>query len=119
MVLNISGIDRLKHNFFHNREVLKITLAERFGKESGSYVFHFGQCPITVLKPTNRMKQWGDPFEVHLCRYPKHNKYELFVMGLHGVTCQELTLDEVKNFSEFVNGIELVIGRAKRYWEEE
>ena len=119
MVLNISGIDKLKHNFFYDREVVKITLAERFGRESASYVFHFGQCPITTPKPTQRLKQWGDPFEVHLCRHPKNNKYELFVMGLHGVTCYECELADIQNLSLFHTAMNVVIGRAKKYWEEE
>ena len=118
MVLNISGIDKLKGHLFHNREVVDITLAERFGKTSASYVFHFSSIPYSGPTNPNKYAKWEDKFEVHLCRHPKNKVYELFVMGLHGVTCQELTLHEVKNFSAFVKGIELVIGRAKKYWEE-
>ena len=119
MVLNISGIHKLKGHLFHNREVVDVTLVERWGKTSASYVFHFGSCPIHTPKPSQRLKQWGDPFEVHLCRHPKNKMYELFVMGLHGVTCQELYWEDIQNFPNFIASFGVVVGRAKKYWEEQ
>lgn len=119
MVLNIDGIQKLKGHLFHNREVEKVSIAERFGRDSASYVFHFGSCPIHTPKPSQRLKQWGDPFEVYLGRYPQNGIYELFVMGLHGITCQHLYWSEIQNFSEFHSAMGIVIGRAKKYWEEE
>ena len=118
MVLNISGIDKLVGHHFHNRTIQKVTLAERFGKESASYVFHFPAIPFTGPINPNRYAKWEDKFEVHLCRYPKNKMYELFVMGLHGVTCQELYWEDIQNFPNFIASFGVVVGRSKRYWEE-
>jgi hypothetical protein len=119
MVLNISGIDKLIGQSFHNRTIEKVTLAARWSKESASYVFHFPAIPYSGPKNPHRYKTWYDDFEVHLCRYPKHGKvYELFVMGLHGVTYQELYWEDIQNFPNFIASFGVVVGRSKKYWEE-
>lgn len=118
MVLNIKGIDKLIGQSFHNRTIQNVTMATRWGKESASYVFHFPAIPYSGSTNPNRYKMWHDEFEVHLCRYPKGKVYELFVMGLHGVTCLELYKEDIQNFSNFIASFGVVVGRSKRYWEE-
>ena len=118
MVLNISGIHKLKGHLLHNRELVDITLVERWGKTSASYVFHFPAIPFTGPINPNRYAKWEDKFEVHLCRHPKNKMYELFVMGLHGVTCFELYWEDIQNFSNFIASFGVVVGRGKKYWEE-
>jgi|LauGreDrversion4_2_1035121.scaffolds.fasta_scaffold263801_4 hypothetical protein len=116
MVITIDNIRKLVGCHFHNRTIQDISLSERFGKGSASYVFHFDAIPSIHVSLN---KKWEDEFEVHLYRSPKQNgKYELFVMGLHGVTCEELYWKDIQNFSEFYSYIYLVIGRAKKYWDE-
>ena len=118
MVLNIKGIDKLIGQSFHNRTIEKVTMAKRWSNESASYVFHFPAIPYSGPTNPNRYKMWHDEFEVHLCRYPKGKVYELFVMGLHGVTCLELYKEDIQNFSNFIASFGVVVGRSKRYWEE-
>jgi len=49
---------------------------------------------------------------------PKGGKYELFWMGLHGVTCMELDWTDIQKFPTFIGCIGIVIERGKRYWTE-
>ena len=116
MVITIDGINKLVGHHFHNRTIQKITTERRFGKGSDSYVFHFPSIPGPRNSTSYGTKDWVDEFEVHLCRYPKKGKYELYVMGLAGVTCQELNFSDILKFSEFLGAMGVVIGRAKKYW---
>jgi len=116
MVLNISGINKLIGNTIHTRTIGKVFIAERYGDGSTSYVFHFSPIPEWKRDPSG-LKSWGDDFEIHLYRTPKNNRYELFWMGLHGVTCTELSWDDVKNFDGFIASLCMVVERGKKYWK--
>ena len=117
MVLNISGINKLVGHHFHNRTVEKATIAKRYGNGSTSYVFHFPATPNYIPNPTG-VSKWENEFEIHLYRTPKGGKYELFWMGLHGVTCMELSWKDIQNFSTFISSLGMVVERGKRYWTE-
>ena len=117
MVLNISGINKLISHTFHNRTVVKVSIAERYGDGSSSYVFHFSPIPNSKQDPLG-LKSWEDDFEIHLYRTAKNNRYELFWMGLHGVTCTELSWNDIQNLSTFTAALGMVVERGKRYWAE-
>jgi len=116
MVLNISGINKLIGNTIHARTIGKVFIAERYGDGSTSYVFHFTPIPNSKRNPSG-LKSWEDEFEIHLYRTPKDGKYELFWMGLHGVTCTELSWNDVKNFDGFIASLCMVVERGKKYWK--
>ena len=113
MVLNIDGIQRMNHNIFCDREIVKIETVNHFGTKH--YVFHFDCLPGFQPSP---FPQWGDRFAIHLVREPKNGTYELYWMGLHGVTCQRLDISEVRNFSAFYNYFVKVVQSGKMYWDE-
>ncbi len=117
MVLTIQNIESLTGLTVHGRELSKVSIESRYGEGSTSYVFHFPAIPYKSFNPNN-YKQWEDSFEVHLYRTPKFGGYELFVMGLHGVTCMEISKSDIRNKQEFLSRLEIVVGRCKRYWEE-
>lgn len=113
MVLNIDGIQKMNHNIFCGREIVKIESADHFGTKH--YVFHFDMIP--GYQP-HALTEWGDKFAIHFVREPKNGSYELYWMGLHGVTCQRLDISEVKNFSTFYNYFVKVVQLGKMYWDE-
>lgn len=117
MVLNISGINKLIGNTIHTRTIGKVFIAERYGDGSTSYVFHFSPIPEWKRDPSG-LKSWGDDFEIHLYRTSKNNRYELFWMGLHGVTCTELSWNDIQNLATFTASLGMVVERGKRYWVE-
>jgi hypothetical protein len=117
MVLNISGINKLIGNTIHTRTIGKVFIAERYGNGSTSYVFHFTPIPNSKRNPSG-LKSWEDDFEIHLYRTPKNNRYELFWMGLHGVTCTELSWNDIQTLPTFTAALGMVVGRGKRYWAE-
>ena len=113
MVLNIDGIKKMNHNIFCGREIVRIETISHFSTKH--YVFHFDCLPGFQPGP---FTQWGDKFSIHFAREPKNGSYELYWMGLHGVTCQRLDISEVKNFSTFYNYFVKVVQLGKTYWEE-
>ena len=114
MVIQIEGINRLVGEQFRTRTIQKITNTKRYGEKSDSYVFHFAPILTNVL--TNS-KKWEDSFEVYLTRYPDPNGiYELFWMGLHGVTCQQLYKEDITDFDTFTGHLGLVVDRGRKYW---
>jgi len=118
MVLNISGINKLTGHHFHNRTIEKVTTDKGVVVSSNAYVFHFPAIPCTNRKP-NSYKQWEDEFEVYLYRNPNSfGKYELFVMGLHGVTVEYLDIFDVKKFGHFSTFMGSVVIKCKKYWDE-
>lgn len=117
MVLNIDGIQKLKGHLFFNREIIGVESIKRFGDTSDAYVFHFSEIPGPNI-PTSGTKEWEDAFDVYLNRYPKNGTYELFWMGLHGVTCEQLNISQIRNFGIFSSCIQKVVGFGKAYWEE-
>ena len=118
MVLNISGINKLTGHHFHNRTIEKVTTEKGRIESANAYVFHFPAIPYKTKKP-NSYKQWEDEFRVHLYRTPNSfGKYELFWMGLHGVTVEYLDLDDIKKFGYFIACIHEVVRKGKKYWDE-
>ena len=114
MVIVIEGINKLVGEQFRTRTIQKITTTKRYGDNAGVYVFHFAPILTNVL--TNP-KQWEDSFEVYLSRYPDPNGiYELFWMGLHGVTCQQLYKEDITDFDTFTGHLGLVVDRGRKYW---
>ena len=117
MVITIDGIDKLVGEQFRTRTIQKITTTKRYGENAGVYVFHFAPILTNVPKNPNRHKQWEDSFEVYLSRCPDPNGiYELFWMGLHGVTCQHLERRDIMDYQTFIAHLGAVVQRGRNYW---
>lgn len=121
MELVIEGVHKLILKTFSNRKISNIEVKHRgrgFGDDN-SYVFTFGKIPLTSQSNANGMgKSWESEFEVWLAKFPNQwGKYEMFVMGLHGVTCYELVLDEVKSLDRFSKVMDIVVNRTYEYWK--
>ena len=112
MELVIEGITKLIYRTYHGRKIEDIRIDKREpSTNSASYVFTFP--PIG-----NGLNGWNKKMEVYLCKFPDPNdKYELFVMGLHGVTCHWLELEEIKDINVFQVHIISTMTKAKKYWE--
>jgi hypothetical protein len=112
MELVIDGITKLIYHTYHGRKIGDIRIDKReLSTNSASYVFTFP--PIG-----KGLTGWDKELEVYLCKYPTPNEeYELFVMGLHGVTCIYLKIDQIKDIKVFQTYMVLVIDKAKHYWE--
>jgi hypothetical protein len=111
MELVIEGLDKLRHYTHHGRKLSDIQVDTRQIGRDASYVFTFP--PID-----SRIEGWNKKLEVYLCKYPTPNEqYELFVMGLHGVTCDYLELKQIRDIDIFQAHIISVMNRAKTYWE--
>lgn len=118
MVLNISGVNKLTQHTFSGRRIEKVTTEKGRIVSADAYVFHFPAIPYTTRKP-NSYKQWEDEFQVYLYRKPNsYGKYELFVMGLHGVTCEDLDISQIKDPKVFEVYMCVVTDKAKKYWDE-
>ena len=110
MELVIDGITKLIHRTYHGRKIENIRIDTRQPGRDSSYVFTF--------PPIDSIDGWNKKMEVYLCKYPDTNgKYELFVMGLHGVTCYYLERKEIKDMDSFHNYMVSTIFKAKTYWE--
>jgi hypothetical protein len=112
MELVIEGLHKIRRTTYHARTISDIHIDKR-GRYSNatSYVFTFP--PIG-----NGLEGWNKKMEVYLCKFPDPNdKYELFVMGLHGVTCYWLELEEIKDINVFQVHIISTMSKAKTYWE--
>lgn len=112
MVITINGIEKMKGHLFCGREVADVKDMSHFGTEH--YTFHFN----SIGNKTTTHMSWEDKFVIHLSREPKNGIYELYWMGLHGVTCQQLDVSQVRNFQTFYSYFEKVIRLAKEYWDE-
>jgi hypothetical protein len=112
MELIIDGLHKLQSLSFSERKIERIHIDTRARYSNAtSYVFTFP--PIG-----NGLEGWDKEFEVYLCKYPTPDeKYELFVMGLHGVTCYDCSLREIKNFEKFTNLMDTVVMGSKVFWE--
>ena len=120
MELIIEGLHKLTLKTFSERKISGITVRNR-GRGDGSdnsYVLTFRGIPRTPQSYTNAMGTgWESEFEVWLAKFPNQwGKYEMFVMGLHGVTCYELDLNEVRSMDTFTKAMRLVVSRCKGYW---
>jgi hypothetical protein len=111
MELVIDGITKLIQRTYHSRKIKDIRIDTRQPGRDASYVFTFP--PID-----NPLDGWNKKMEVYLCKYPTENGcYELFVMGLHGVTCYYLERNEIKDMDKFHNYMISTMFKAKFYWE--
>jgi hypothetical protein len=110
MELVIDGITKLIHRTYHGRKIENIRIDTRQPGRDSSYVFTF--------PPIDSIDGWNKKMEVYLCKFPDTNdRYELFVMGLHGVTCYYLERKEIKDIDSFHNYMVSTIFKAKTYWE--
>lgn len=113
MVLNIDGIQKLEGHIFCNRTIKSVQSEVHFSQKV--YVFYFDSIATTDSSPFTK---WEDAFRVYLYREPKNGAYELFWMGLHGVTCETLDISQIRNFQTFYSYFEKVIRLGKAYWDE-
>ncbi len=110
MELVIDGITKLIYRTYHGRKIEDIRIDTRQPGRDSSYVFTF--------PPIDSIDGWNKKMEVYLCKFPDTNgRYELFVMGLHGVTCYYLERKEIKDIDSFHNYMVSTIFKAKTYWE--
>ena len=111
MELVIDGITKLIYRTYHGRKIEDIRIDKREpSTNSASYVFTF--------PPIDSIDGWNKKMEVYLCKFSDTNgRYELFVMGLHGVTCYYLERKEIKDIDSFHNYMVSTIFKAKTYWE--
>jgi hypothetical protein len=112
MVLTIDGIIKLKGHLFCGREISAVRAEKHFGTHH--YTFNFP----SVDDSKKHLCCWENPIAIHLVREPKNEMYELYWMGLHGVTCQYLYKRDIENFSTFYSYFEKVIRLGKTYWDE-
>ena len=111
MELVIEGLDKLRFHTYDGRNITDIRIDKRSGAREASYVFTFP--PID-----NKIDGWNKKLEVYLCKFPTPDGvYELFVMGLHGVTCSYLELKQIRDIEIFQAHIISTMIRAKTYWE--
>jgi len=111
MELVIDGLDKLMVSTYVQRKISDIRIDSRQISRDASYVFTFP--PID-----NPIDGWNKKLEVYLCKFPTPDGvYELFVMGLHGVTCSYLELKQIRDIEIFQAHIISTMIRAKTYWE--
>jgi hypothetical protein len=113
MVITINGVQKMKGHLFCNREIIDVTAEKHFG--SWYYIFYFNEL---TNKSNSPYPQWEGGFDIRLKREPKNGTYELYWMGLHGVTCQQLHKSEIENFQTFYSYFEKVVRLGKTYWDE-
>ena len=111
MELVIEGLDKLILYTYVQRKISDIRVDNKGVGRDASYVFTFP--PID-----SEIDGWRNKMEVYLCKFPTSNDvYELFVMGLHGVTCSYLDLKQIRNIDIFQAHFISTMDRAKTYWE--
>jgi hypothetical protein len=124
MKLVIEGITKLHFKTFYGRKISNIRVDNR-GKGDGTdsaYVFTFPELSIALKspnwKPNGMGKSWESSFEVWLSQHPNwEGKYEMFVMGLHGVTCYDIPMRELHTLDSFSVVMGVVVNRCKEYWK--
>ena len=110
MELVIEGLDKLRFHTYDERKISDIRIDKRNGARNASYVFVFPSID-------NPLDGWNKELEVYLCKHPDGSgRYELFVMGLHGITCHWLEWDEIKDMNSFHNCMISTMFKAKQYW---
>ena len=111
MELVIEGLDKLMISTYVQREISDIQIDKRQIGRDASYVFTFPPIDSPI-------DGWNKELEVYLCKFPTPNGvYELFVMGLHGMTCSYLQLKQIRDIEIFQAHIISTMIRAKTYWE--
>jgi hypothetical protein len=109
-MLTIKNIKELELNFCHQRGLREITETQnKLGEQF--YSFHFG--------PISDGNGWNKETEVRLGRNLKGKDYEIFVMGLHLVTRQFVTIDDVKTKGGLASEISKVLAKAEHWWKTE
>jgi hypothetical protein len=121
MELVIDGVTKLHFKTFYDRKINNIEIKNR-GRDDGmdnSYVFTFREIPKAPQTYTNAMGTgWESEFEVWLSKFPNgRGKYEMFVMGLHGVTCYDVPISEMRTLDSFCVVMGVVVNRCKKYWK--
>lgn len=107
--ITIKNIDKILGATIKGRILYKVTdNTNPIGEDA--YVFKF--------KEQNDGNGWNKVQNVHLVRVPKYNtnKYELFVMGLHGCTCIELELKDITDIARIKYSIYKVLDTAHNWW---
>ena len=111
MELVIDGLDKLMVSTYVQREISDIQIDKRQIGRDASYVFTFPPIDSPI-------DGWNKELEVYLCKFPTPDGvYELFVMGLHGMTCSYLELKQIRDIEIFQAHIISTMIRAKTYWE--
>ena len=121
MELIIEGLHKLILKTFSGRKISDITVKNRTRKsipQDTAYVFTIKELPKPHQFKINGMgKSWESEHEVWLGKFPNaYGKDEMFVMGLHGVTCYEMELFDVKSLEAFSLVMNVVLERCKEYW---
>lgn len=119
MELIIEGLDKLAFKTFDGRKISKIEVGNRGYHNDKSYVFTFGEIPKTPHSYTNATgTAWESEFQVWLSKTPNTDgKYEMFVMGLHGVTCYEVPKGELISLDKFTPALGVVVSRGNKFWK--
>ena len=111
MELVIEGLTKLALKTFSDRKISDIQIDNKGVGRDTSYVFTFPPIDSSI-------DGWRNKMEVYLCKFPTSNgAYELFVMGLHGVTCSYLDLKQIRDIDVFQCHFISTVDRAKTYWE--
>jgi hypothetical protein len=111
MELVIEGLDKLMVSTYVQREISDIQIDKRQIGRDASYVFTFPPIDSPI-------DGWNKELEVYLCKFPTPDGvYELFVMGLHGISCSYLELKQIRDIEIFQAHIISTMIRAKTYWE--
>ena len=111
MELVIDGLDKIRRTTYLARTISNIRIDKRNGARAASYVFTFPSIDGSI-------EGWNRELEVYLCKFPDGSgRYELFVMGLHGMTCHYLELEEIKDMVVFQVHIISTMNKAKKYWQ--
>lgn len=107
--LIIQNIGKVLGDKIKGRTLYKVTTFNNTLNEP-AYVFKF--------KEQLDGQGWNKEQKVHLMRVPKYNtnKYELFVMGLHGRTCIELDINDIKDIANVRYLIHKVLDTAHDWW---
>ena len=110
MELVIDGITKLIYHTYDGRKITDIRIDKKGVGRAACYVFTFPSIDGSI-------EGWNRELEVYLCKYPDGSgRYELFVMGLHGVTCHYLEWEEIKDMTSFHNCMISTMFKAKQYW---
>ena len=113
MVITIKNVDKIVGTEIYGRTLTAAIPTQRYGTDS--YVFTFSEFHLREPQQPNRSFDWSAPFSIYLYREPKNGKYELFWMGLHGVTVQYLTYEQIKSFDTIQNSMKRIIELAWEY----
>lgn len=119
MELIIDGLNKLSFKTFDGRKISKIEIGHRRFHNEKSYVFTFGEIPKNPQSHTNAIGPgWESEFEVWLHKTPNTDgRHQMFVMGLHGVTCYKVPKEELISLDKFTTALGVVVSRGKRFWE--